>query len=91
MADIFISYTSSDREWAYWVGHQLESLDLLELGGTGSQRNACSSQRGVSHPAFRFAFVTGMSELGCPRLRGQPLRRTFKRLRTLGSSRLWEC
>ena len=26
MADIFISYTSSDREWAYWVGHQLESL-----------------------------------------------------------------
>jgi tetratricopeptide (TPR) repeat protein len=26
MADIFISYTSSDREWADWVGHQLESL-----------------------------------------------------------------
>ena len=26
MADIFVSYTSSDREWAYWVGHQLESL-----------------------------------------------------------------
>ncbi len=26
MADIFISYTSSDREWAYWVGHELESL-----------------------------------------------------------------
>jgi len=24
--DIFVSYTSSDREWAYWVGHQLESL-----------------------------------------------------------------
>jgi len=26
MADIFISYTNSDREWAYWVGHRLESL-----------------------------------------------------------------
>ena len=26
MADIFVSYTSSDREWAYWVGHQVESL-----------------------------------------------------------------
>ena len=26
MADIFISYTSSDREWAYWVGHELESF-----------------------------------------------------------------
>ena len=26
MADIFISYTSSDREWADWVGHEIESL-----------------------------------------------------------------
>ena len=26
MADIFISYTSSDREWAFWVGHELEAL-----------------------------------------------------------------
>jgi hypothetical protein len=24
-----------------------------------------STNIGVSHPAFRFAFVTGMSELGC--------------------------
>jgi TIR domain-containing protein len=26
MADIFISYTSSDREWAFWVGHELQAL-----------------------------------------------------------------
>jgi TIR domain len=23
MASIFISYTSSDREWAFWIGHEL--------------------------------------------------------------------
>lgn len=26
MADIFISYTSSDREWAFWVGKELREL-----------------------------------------------------------------
>lgn len=26
MADIFISYTSSDRDWAFWVGHELIAL-----------------------------------------------------------------
>lgn len=26
MADIFISYTASDREWAFWIGHELEKL-----------------------------------------------------------------
>jgi len=26
MAGIFVSYTSSDREWAEWIGHELESL-----------------------------------------------------------------
>jgi hypothetical protein len=26
MVDIFISYTSSDREWAFWIGHELEAL-----------------------------------------------------------------
>jgi TIR domain len=26
MADIFVSYTSSDRDWAFWIGHELESL-----------------------------------------------------------------
>jgi hypothetical protein len=24
VADIFISYTSSDRDWAFWIGQQLE-------------------------------------------------------------------
>jgi TIR domain len=26
MADIFVSYTSSDRDWAFWIGQQLERL-----------------------------------------------------------------
>ena len=26
MADIFISYTSDDRDWAFWIGHELEAL-----------------------------------------------------------------
>jgi hypothetical protein len=26
VADIFISYTSSDRDWAFWVGHELKAL-----------------------------------------------------------------
>ena len=26
MADIFISFTSSDREWAFWIAHELEAL-----------------------------------------------------------------
>ena len=26
MADIFISYTSSDREWAFWIARELEAL-----------------------------------------------------------------
>jgi len=25
VADIFISYTSSDRDWAFWIGHELEA------------------------------------------------------------------
>jgi hypothetical protein len=26
MADIFVSYTISDREWAYWIAKELEAL-----------------------------------------------------------------
>jgi hypothetical protein len=26
MADIFVSYTSSDRNWAFWIGRELEAL-----------------------------------------------------------------
>jgi hypothetical protein len=26
VADIFVSYTSSDREWAFWIAYQLETL-----------------------------------------------------------------
>src|SRR5216683_1228438 len=26
MADIFISYTASDRDWAFWIAKELEAL-----------------------------------------------------------------
>jgi hypothetical protein len=26
VADIFISYTASDRDWAFWIGHELDAL-----------------------------------------------------------------
>jgi len=26
VADIFVSYTSSDRDWAFWIGQELEAL-----------------------------------------------------------------
>jgi TIR domain len=26
MADIFVSYTSSDKDWAFWIGQELEAL-----------------------------------------------------------------
>jgi len=26
LADIFISYTSADRDWAFWIGHELKDL-----------------------------------------------------------------
>jgi len=26
VADIFISYTSADRDWAFWIGHELKDL-----------------------------------------------------------------
>jgi tetratricopeptide (TPR) repeat protein len=29
MADIFVSYTSGDREWAFWIGQELEKLDYV--------------------------------------------------------------
>ena len=27
MADIFVSYTSSDRDWARWIAEQLKALN----------------------------------------------------------------
>jgi hypothetical protein len=26
VADIFVSYTSSDRDWAFWIGQELLNL-----------------------------------------------------------------
>ena len=42
MSDIFVSYTSSDREWAHWIAFELESLGHVahvhewEIEGSGS-------------------------------------------------------
>ena len=42
MSDIFVSYTSSDREWAHWIALELESLGHVahvhewEIEGSGS-------------------------------------------------------
>jgi tetratricopeptide (TPR) repeat protein len=41
VADIFVSYTSSDRDWAFWIGHELIALGHpphiheWEIGGGG--------------------------------------------------------
>lgn len=41
MADIFVSYTSSDRDWAYWIGKELQALGHVphmhewEISGSG--------------------------------------------------------
>ncbi len=26
MSDIFVSYTSTDRDWAHWIAHELTAL-----------------------------------------------------------------
>jgi hypothetical protein len=42
VADVFISYTGEDREWANWIGHELEALghtphiDAWEVSGGGN-------------------------------------------------------
>ena len=35
MADIFVSYTSSDAEWAHWIGVELEgwAISLMSMSG----------------------------------------------------------
>jgi hypothetical protein len=41
VADIFVSYTSDDRDWAFWIGQELEKLghvpriDAWEISGGG--------------------------------------------------------
>jgi hypothetical protein len=41
VADIFVSYTSKDRDWAFWIGQELEKLghvahiDAWEISGGG--------------------------------------------------------
>jgi hypothetical protein len=31
VADIFVSYTGSDRDWAFWIGKELEALGHMPL------------------------------------------------------------
>src|SRR5579862_528920 len=42
MADFFISYTSSDREWAEWIAWQLEEASyttIIQAWGFGASDN----------------------------------------------------
>jgi hypothetical protein len=31
MADIFVSYTSSDRDWAFWIAKELKALAIRRM------------------------------------------------------------
>jgi hypothetical protein len=41
VADILVSYTTKDREWAFWIGYELEALGHVphihdwEISGDG--------------------------------------------------------
>ena len=38
MADIFVSYTSSDAEWAHWIALELEKLGHVPHAGLAFRR-----------------------------------------------------
>jgi hypothetical protein len=31
MADIFVSYTNSDRDWPFWIGQELQALGRVPV------------------------------------------------------------
>jgi hypothetical protein len=57
VADIFVSYTSDDRDWAFWIGQE-----LLKLGHAA--RDAVLS---YPTPVARFAPTSKRSHLGALR------------------------
>ena len=57
MADVFVSYTSSDRDWAFWIGHELESSVMCRIsrvgfsgGGDIAGLDGGASRQGGAHP-----------------------------------------
>jgi hypothetical protein len=46
MADIFISYTNSDRDWAFWVAKELEGLGHTRISTNRRLEAATASMHG---------------------------------------------
>jgi hypothetical protein len=46
MADILVSYTSGDRDWAFWIGHELGALGHKARIQSGKSRVAAISRLG---------------------------------------------
>jgi tetratricopeptide (TPR) repeat protein len=69
VANIFVSYTSSDRDWAFWIGHQLESLGHVphihdwEISGGGNVMSWMQEKHGA---ADRFLCVVSNAYLKMP-------------------------
>ena len=56
MADIFVSYTSSDRDWAFWIAKELEALghvviDALDELGRGEDAAVVREKYGIEKSA----------------------------------------
>jgi hypothetical protein len=46
MADIFVSYTSSDRDWAFWIAKELETAShALERAWPAKRRHSTARFR----------------------------------------------
>ncbi len=79
MADIFVSYTSSDKEWAQWIALELEKLGHLahvhewEIKG-GEDIYAWMDRRGSVVPVTWFRWTVHStrrrSEPASPQTRG---------------------
>ena len=60
MAEIFVSYTSKDRDWAFWIGQELEKLghvahiDEWEISG-GGDIAAWMDESGMTKPTTFYA------------------------------------
>src|ERR1700694_3631119 len=75
MADIFVSFTSSDRMWAFWIGQELERLGHvpriheweIQAGGDIPKWMEESLET-ADHCLLVVNSADGQSE-GCPRLR----------------------
>jgi hypothetical protein len=69
VAEIFLSYTQSDREWAFWIGYELEALGHQprihdwEISGGG---NIMAWMEARHHAADRVLCIISNEYLGKP-------------------------